>query len=31
LPVLGSLGQIWADFAAFVVAESKPELRLKSY
>jgi hypothetical protein len=25
----GSFGQIWAEFAAFTVAESMPELRLK--
>jgi hypothetical protein len=30
LAVLGSLGQIWADFAAFTVAKSMPELELKS-
>jgi hypothetical protein len=28
--VLGSFGQIWAEFAAFTVAESMPELGLKS-
>jgi hypothetical protein len=26
----GSFGQIWAEFAAFKVAESMPELGLKS-
>jgi hypothetical protein len=26
----GSFGQIWADFPAFTVAESMPELGLKS-
>jgi hypothetical protein len=26
----GSFGQIWADFATFTVAESMPELGLKS-
>jgi hypothetical protein len=30
LAVLGSFGQIWADFPAFTVAESMPELGLKS-
>jgi hypothetical protein len=30
LAVLGSFGQIWADFPAFIVAESMPELGLKS-
>jgi hypothetical protein len=30
LAVLGSFGQIWAEFAAFTVAESMPELGLKS-
>jgi hypothetical protein len=28
--VLGSFGQIWADFHAFTMAESMPELGLKS-
>jgi hypothetical protein len=28
--VLGRFGQIWADFPAFTVAESMPELGLKS-
>jgi hypothetical protein len=28
--VLGSFGQIWADFPAFIVAESMPKLGLKS-
>jgi hypothetical protein len=27
---LGSFGQFWADFPAFIVAESMPELGLKS-
>jgi hypothetical protein len=27
--VLGSFGQIWADFPAFTMAESMPELGLK--
>jgi hypothetical protein len=30
LAVLGIFGQIWAEFAAFTVAESMPELGLKS-
>jgi hypothetical protein len=28
--VLGRLGQIWADFAALTVADSMPQLGLKS-
>jgi hypothetical protein len=30
LAVLGSFGQFWAEFPAFTVAESMPELGLKS-
>jgi hypothetical protein len=30
LAALGNFGQIWADFPAFTVAKSMPELRLKS-
>jgi hypothetical protein len=30
LAVLSSFGQIWADFSALTVAESMPELGLKS-
>jgi hypothetical protein len=28
---LGSFGQFWADFAALIVADSMPQLGLKSY
>jgi hypothetical protein len=30
LAVLGSFGQIWADFATLAVADSMPKLHLKS-
>jgi hypothetical protein len=30
LAVLGSFGQIWANFVAFIVAKNMPELGLKS-
>jgi hypothetical protein len=30
LAILGNFGQIWADFVAFIVAESMPKFGLKS-
>jgi hypothetical protein len=30
LVILGNFDQIWADFAALAVADSMPELQLKS-